>query len=70
MYVLFFIINIASIVKFINRGLGENLISHGTKLSKYQVRTRSKKPSSLKYTSLQYLLYNKKSCYITNTNTV
>ena len=30
MYEVFFIISIASIVEFINRGLGENLISHGT----------------------------------------
>ena len=35
-YEVFFIIIIASIVKFINRGLGENLISHSTKLTAIQ----------------------------------
>ena len=32
MYVLFFIIIVAGSVKFINRGLCENLISHCTKI--------------------------------------
>ena len=36
MYEVFFIIIIASIVKFINRGFRENLLSHGTTLRLYQ----------------------------------
>ena len=35
MFVLFFIIIIADIVKFINRGLCENLISHSTTIIFY-----------------------------------